>query len=398
LRIVAGDKLRRTPGAASNRRTWTYSCWAKRGVIDNSITAFCPLFGALVGADGGGGNAFRLGFQNGTGRLSISGSGTLGSIIKESTATFTNCGVWLHVVCVLDTTNATTLDRTRLYVNGTPLTLTTIVSPPLNDEQLVNTTIPHGVGDHDVYVLEGYIAEVNFVDGLALDPTYFAQTVGSDWVPKAYAGAYGTNGFYLKFADNSAATAAALGKDTSGNGHNFTPTALSVAAGAGNDCMTDHPTEVGVDDGIGGTISSNFCVFNPSTAQTRDGNLKLNGTASVNGTLAALPASATSNAYWEITASGGSVSAGVILPPSTISSTTIADGKTYGFRLTTAGALDYKNITDSGAWTAITTGLTATRYPYASCNSPAFAILNTGQRTFAAPAPAGYKCICSTNV
>jgi hypothetical protein len=42
-----------------------------------------------------------------------------------------------------------------------------------------------------------------------------------------------TNSFYLQFADNSAATAATLGADTSGNGNNWTPNNFSVVSGTG---------------------------------------------------------------------------------------------------------------------------------------------------------------------
>ncbi|MFN9907405.1 MAG: hypothetical protein ACK56F_15005, partial [bacterium] len=44
-------------------------------------------------------------------------------------------------------------------------------------------------------------------------------------MPKAYTGSYGTNGFRLTFADNSAATATTLGKDAAGS-NNWTPNNL----------------------------------------------------------------------------------------------------------------------------------------------------------------------------
>ena len=49
--------------------------------------------------------------------------------------------------------------------------------------------------------LDGYLAEVNFIDGLALDASYFGFTEPQTgiWKPKKYTGNYGTNGFYLPF-------------------------------------------------------------------------------------------------------------------------------------------------------------------------------------------------------
>ena len=52
---------------------------------------------------------------------------------------------------------------------------------------------------------DGYLAEINFIDGTALDPTSFgAFDDNGVWQAKDTAGlTFGTNGFRLKFADNS---------------------------------------------------------------------------------------------------------------------------------------------------------------------------------------------------
>ena len=100
--------------------------------------------------------------------------------------------------------------------------------------------------------IDGYMAETHMIDGQALTPSSFGQTDSATgvWVAKKYSGTYGTNGFYLKFADASAATAAAIGKDSSGNGNNWTPSGISVTSGTTFDQMTDTPT-------------LNYCVLNP---------------------------------------------------------------------------------------------------------------------------------------
>jgi len=78
-----------------------------------------------------------------------------------------------------------------------------------------------------------YLADFYCVDGQALTPSSFGETDATTgaWNPKAYTGTYPGNSFHLDFADNSAATAAALGKDTSGNNNNWTPNNLSVDLG-----------------------------------------------------------------------------------------------------------------------------------------------------------------------
>lgn len=111
----------------------------------------------------------------------------------------------------------------------------------------INSAVPHALGRFQFSAnqyLDGYMAEVNFIDGQALTPSSFGQTDSATgvWVPKKYSGTYGTNGFYLKFADASAATATAIGKDSSGNGNNWTPSGISVTSGTTFDQMTDTPT------------------------------------------------------------------------------------------------------------------------------------------------------------
>jgi hypothetical protein len=114
----------------------------------------------------------------------------------------------------------------------------------------------------------GYLAEINFVDGQAYDPSYFGETnpITGQWNSKKYTGSYGTNGFYLNFSDNSGTTATTLGKDSSGNGNNWTPNNFSVAAGGGNDSLTDTPT-------------NNYCTWNTldkytSNIEVANGNLE----------------------------------------------------------------------------------------------------------------------------
>ena len=60
------------------------------------------------------------------------------------------------------------------------------------------------------HYFDGYMAEVNFIDGQALTPSSFAETdtETGQWIPKNTSGlTFGTNGFRLQFLDNSGTTA-----------------------------------------------------------------------------------------------------------------------------------------------------------------------------------------------
>ena len=74
---------------------------------------------------------------------------------------------------------------------------------------------------------------------------------------------FGQNGYHLEFKDDSGTTATTMGKDTSGNGNNWTPVNFSVASDFMTDIVTDSPT-------------NNFCVLNyngGSGNKVRDGGL-----------------------------------------------------------------------------------------------------------------------------
>ncbi len=86
-------------------------------------------------------------------------------------------------------------------------------------------------GAFNSHFFSGYIAEVHFIDGQALAPSDFGEyDSDNNWNPIDCKNnlTYGTNGFYLKFADNS--SNAALGTDSSGNNNTFTVHNLTAKA------------------------------------------------------------------------------------------------------------------------------------------------------------------------
>jgi hypothetical protein len=120
------------------------------------------------------------------------------------------------------------------------------------------------------------MAEINFIDGQALAPTDFGEFNNDGvWVPKAYAGTYGTNGFYIT-GENSVD----LGSDYSGNGNDWTSTGLTAS-----DQMPDSPTN------NYGTLNSLTGVNSGSSVVTEaNGNLEATMTANYVGTFGTLGA------------------------------------------------------------------------------------------------------------
>ena len=253
FRSSASASFSRTPAGAGSVTTWTWSAWVKRGSLGGSNA----LFGVSNNSDKIWFSSDQLSFYIGAGA----------AYTWWSAALFRDPSAWYHIVVVLDTTNATSTDRVRVYVNGVRATANagSTTYPTQNYSSCnFNTAVSTNIGRADNsnnYYYDGYLTEVNFIDGQALDQFSFGETniLTGVWQPKRYSGTYGTNGFYLNFSDNSAATAAAIGKDSSGNGNNWTPNNISVSAGVTYDSMLDSPTQFG----DGGNGRGNYATLNP---------------------------------------------------------------------------------------------------------------------------------------
>jgi len=262
LRFNSSDSAycARSFGTPTTQGTFTFSVWVKRSVLSSTQ----QLFGVSTN--------HSFGFTSGDSlNLTFGGVSAL-----TTTAKFRDPGAWYHIVWRQSGTSHT------LYVNNVTVGTVTATS------SVFNTAVAHQIGSaNTTNFFNGYLADIHFIDGQALTPSSFGQTdANGEWQPIAYTSTYGTNGFELNFADNSAATAAALGKDTSGNSpaNNWTPNNLSVTAGSGNDSLVDTPTSYGTDTGAGGEVRGNYATFNTSSVGTgitiTNGGLRLASTAS----------------------------------------------------------------------------------------------------------------------
>lgn len=256
LRSSATAYFERTPAGAGSLTAWTWSGWVKRGALGVESM----LFSAGTGTS----NPRSLLSFNATTNTLDFGDNPTGSAWAEiiTTAVFRDPAAWYHIVAVYNSANATSTDRLRLYVNGTRITaFNSATYPAQNTNSVTNTAIVHRIGRYaggaETAYFDGYMTEVNFIGGQALTPTSFGEyNLYGQWVPKKYAGSYGTNGFYLNFNDNSAATATTIGKDSSGLGNNWTPNNISVTAGSTYDSMTDVPT-------LTSATAANYSTWNP---------------------------------------------------------------------------------------------------------------------------------------
>ena len=271
-------KLSFDPDSAGNVDTMTISFWMKPdlnfGGDHNNIFSVRPSAGSyamLVHRTGG-----EILFEH-------SGAGD----ILKTNRLFRDPSAWYHIVLALDSTNSTASLRARLYVNGieeTSFATDGRASHSQNTDFLFGGTNPHQISGDPTgnYFYGGYLADFYYVNGTQLAPTSFGETNDNGvWIPKAYGGSYGTNGFHLEFKETGTSqNSSGMGADTSGNDNHFAVTNL-----AATDVTTDTPT-------------NNFATWNSiqerpgeGIATFAEGNTKVSGTSKHGYATIALPTS-----------------------------------------------------------------------------------------------------------
>jgi len=260
--------MSKTMGTATNRLKLTMSVWLKRSTLGASV-----FFSSYYSA------SYRFQFYfDGSDRLAVlnvDGGSTNVSLITNRV--FRDVSSYYHVQAVIDTTEASSSNRVKLYVNGTQETsFSTATYPAENADMSLGASsytanIGRYGGDSDYF--SGYMAEFVYLDGQTLAPTScgeFDEDSPTIWKPIDVSElTFGDEGIYCDFEDSDN-----LGDDESGNTSDLAET--NVAA---TDQASDSPT-------------NNFCVMNSLTASSystlSEGNTKTAGnSASDNGNVVA---------------------------------------------------------------------------------------------------------------
>jgi len=396
FRSSASAYLNRTFSTPTSATIWTWSAWVKRG----ALTGTYRLFGAST--------TTFLTF-NSSDQLNLTLSGVSAA---TSTAVFRDPAAWYHIVYQQNGSAQT------IYVNSVSIATGTTAA------SIFNTAISHQIGAaNTTNYFDGYMTEINFIDGQALTPFSFGTTNSYGvWQPITYGGSYGINGFYLPFTNTTSTTT--LGYDFSPNGNNWTPSAgISLTAGATYDSMTDVPT-------LTSATAANYAVMNPL-------NLPRGGTMS-NGNLLWTAPSAEGQAvatlyvssgkfYWEMVSNtAGGFGFGISIDTANINTINVVAGQyvyynngnkyigatpsAYGATYTNGDiigiALDldagtlvfYKNNVSQGtATTGLSGAFTALIYDGSSAATPTFTA-NFGQRPFTYTPPTGFVALNTFNL
>ena len=233
--------MHRTSGSVGSRRVLTFSFWVKRC----NLGATMAIWGQLAT----GQNYIRFTSTN-TLQCTFENTGGGAIISRITSGVFRDTGGWTHIHLQLDS-NQTDDTSATLTVNGVQVTaFGTKTNPGSAQDLTANGTqemrISRQGGASNYF--DGYVTAAHFIDGTNEPASSFGEfDANGVWVPIAYTGSYGTNGFHIDGADS-----ADLGNDVSGNNNDFTTSGLTSA-----DQMLDSPA----DDAANGV--GNYPTFSP---------------------------------------------------------------------------------------------------------------------------------------
>lgn len=191
---------------ASDRDTWTFSCWV-------NLSKLSATEKYLLGAGADGNNLSEFGFDA---SYQLQYQHLDGGAVTDRVATtqvFRDTSGWYHLVCAVDTTNVTEANRVRIYVDGVEVSAFGTANYPVqNVDTDVNSAVEHFIGKRVASSLyyDGYMAETVFIDGTQYAATSFGEfsTDGLYWTPKSSddikALTFGQNGYYLSNEDGVA--------------------------------------------------------------------------------------------------------------------------------------------------------------------------------------------------
>ena len=254
---ASSDDMSKASLSGGSTTKGTQSWWFKRASISSDQRMWANYSGSSTARNQVGWQAAnKIYIQHGD------------STVRISTQTFTSTTDWVHIVVAWDSSQGTAADRLKVYIDGSEITAwdTNNAVGQNSDIRANNGKIYLGRRETSSLYFDGYLADFRSVDGQQLTPSTFGQTVSGVWKPKTVTGlTYGTNGFYLDFADSSA-----LGNDVSGNNIDFT-----VANLTSGDRSTDTPQP---------TATSNYSNQQPTLELTEGYTYKFDTSDSTNAT------------------------------------------------------------------------------------------------------------------
>ena len=268
---MSSTYLSRTLGTATNRKKFTISLWFK---ISNSSSSANLISAGTSYAN----NMDYLTIGSGGGLSFEAYQGSTSYRLRPNRL-FRDTNAWYHLVIAFDSTQSTSSDRMKMYLNGEQITsFSASAYPSLNFEPQYNNNVTHMIGrnlDGSDY-FDGSMSHVHFVDGSALAPTVFGSTDSTtgEWkINTSPSITMGNNGFTI-LKDGNTIT------DQSSNSNNFslgggtltkTEDCPSNVFATGNNLATYWTAATFANGNTTQTTQSNNYSFNTSTLGFKTG-------------------------------------------------------------------------------------------------------------------------------
>jgi len=220
--------------APTDNNKWTFSAWVKRSKFGGVQEIF---YGEANST-----NYCTIRFNDADDTLTFKNRPGSTTSTLTTTQVFRDVAAWYHLVVVLDTSNGTAANRDIIYINGVRETnFSTESHSGDGDACYINSDgdamkISKG---NSASFFDGYMAEVNFIDGQALAADSFGEFDGDSgiWKPIDASGlTFGNNGFYLDFKASGN-----LGNDANG-GTDLTENNIAATDQMIDTCTNNFPT------------------------------------------------------------------------------------------------------------------------------------------------------------
>ena len=174
FRDSASAYLARTPASSGNRQTWTYSVWVKLGASVGTSN-----YNILMARTSG---SYYTGIYFNANNLYLDWFNGSQIALLRSSQVFRDPSAWYHIVITIDSTNATASNRVLMYVNGTRVTAFINDTYPAQNAQTAGINesgVAHWISSDPAFsaqgYYDGYMTEINFIDGQALTPSSFGE-------------------------------------------------------------------------------------------------------------------------------------------------------------------------------------------------------------------------------
>ena len=319
-------------GSSDNTSKRTFSTWIK---YCNDVTA--ASYTHIVGA--GASNIDGFGFNQSENLQFL----RIGTSTHNGTANIRDVSGWYHFMFTWDHTAG----NWYIYINGQQ-DATGSTSGALTKMGQSGQTNTIGKRSNQATYIHGYLADTVFLDGVIKPVSDFGETKESIWIPKDVSDTlslsdFGTNGYYLNYADSSD-----LGKDVSGKGNHWTSNNL-----AAEDQVPDSPT-------------NNFATMNAvddSSMNYSEGNLRPTPASDYKATRGTIGIPTSGKWYFEarvITGGGGNIQdqmIGVATSSNVLTGTSpYPQSFTYGVGYIGSGQINRAGSANQTSLTALSAG------------------------------------------